>query len=339
MEKEVSLMLNEGKRLVAAFSSIDDKDPFSGMSLIKENYALIFSGPEGNETAKFENVSLEFKVLVDYLLSNDTTLFCRRKDNAEVLFATNDIKKLISEYSFRSVDLYMSKENYYRIGKVLRRKYRQYDVLTASFTSEGGNEFTLNVLFGKGDGPYLARLNNFLELLNGAVVKPKSNISPVFNSEHLNQLFKAFGHGEPRFKKACAYKLESVFTQGNDVYLQYIDMDTHVDYLTRITSYSDDSDVPFERKVSSVYNFFNRYTGKYFVSAEDLWDCELDFMKVPSAEEPFIFRFSGSIEQNELKEDLYMMKRDAERSSANWNEVRYNSFFSTGKRYIPDRIL
>lgn len=338
MEESLSLKSGVGKRLVACFVDAKRDDFLYGTGIVGESYTLLFSGPDGSDSIELLDASLNVKILTEVLLKNGAVLTGRKKENLELLFTSRDVKELIENYNFEGLDLYMSNEKSYWLDSVSYYDYMQYTLVNAVFTTSN-SRFILSVVFKSSDDPHIKRMYNFLDLLHGIQVKPRHNIGPIFNSDNINQLFSELGQYEPRFKKSSVYKLDSVFSSNNELYLEYTDTSTAERMITRIACYNDNSNAPSERWLSNVKNFFDKYKGRYFVSAEDLWDCELDYMKVPSNGEPFVFRFSGEIEESDLQEALQMMRRDAEINAKKWNNVNYNSFFSIGTKYYPDSVL
>jgi hypothetical protein len=337
MEENLSLKSGVGKRLVACLADVKRNDFLYGTGIVSERYTLFFSGPDGNDSIELLDASLNVKILTEMLLKNGAVLTGRKKENMELLFTSRDLKELIENYNFEGLDLYMSNEKSYWLSSVSYDNYMQYTLVNAVFTTSN-SRFMLSVVFKNNEAPYIKRVYNFLNLLHGIEVKPRHNMGPVFNSDNINQLFSELGQYEPRFKKGSVYKLDSVFNSNNELYLEYTDISTAEKKVTRIACYEDNSNTPSERWISSVQNFFGKYKGKYFVSAKDLWDCELDYMKVPSSEGPFVFMFSGEIRESDLKEALQMMRRDAEINAKKWNNVTYNSFFSMGIKYYPDSV-
>ncbi len=139
-------------------------------------------------------------------------------------------------------------------------------------------------------------------------------------------------------RQGSAYFLNEVSLKGENVYLSYTELDTGEKQSISIKCYKDNSpNIGSERWVSTVYKFFRNKVGRYFAVGEDIYEHELDFMKEPRSDEPFIMRFAN-IGKEELDFQIEWLKRDS--LKFDWNKVVFNSF-STGSRikYYPRRVL
>jgi hypothetical protein len=301
------------------------------------------------------DITPNFKIFADNLIESKAVLKGEKEIDVQILFSNDsDILSFLKKYEFENVDTYMEAGKVYRLDKVRQADFKdpdskvRYKLVKAYFEGEDGHKFIFNVIFqgNENDKPYIDRIYSFFSLMENFRIIPKHNIGPVFSSSNINMIFPEFSqiksrdgtiYEEPRMKKGNVYHLYDVGRLDNAVMLEYFDTTEKKKLMMRIECYPDDENVEDERKLSKVYEFFARHKGKLFAPAEDIYDCEFNFMKVPAPDEPFILKFGEARNAIEYKEVLHGLKIDSE--NAKWNEVYYNSYTGFGIKFYPDRVL
>ncbi|MGC9011013.1 MAG: hypothetical protein ACP5JN_02620 [Candidatus Micrarchaeia archaeon] len=309
----------------------------------------------------FEDITTNFKIFAESLVESKAVLKGKKPKSEKgteipILFSSNDkdILSVINKYEFENVDTYMKAGKIYRLDKVRQADFEDHDskvvykLVKAYFEGEDGHKFIFHVVFknNENENPYIDRIYSFFSSMENFKIIPKHNIGPIFSSSNINMIFPEFSqiksrddtiYEEPRMKKGNVYHLFDVGRLDNAVVLEYFDTTEKKKLMMRIECYRDDENVESSRKLSKVYEFFAKQKGKLFAPAEDVYDCEFDFMKVPAHNEPFILRFGEVHNSKEFKEVLHGLKIDSE--NAKWNEVHYNSYAWYGVKSYPDRIL
>jgi hypothetical protein len=315
---------------------IDKRDEL-GDVFLREEYIELFakSGKEIKQIRFSSNI--ERIVYAEQLLSKNVKI--QNIPLPDIKFSSA-IKEMMS-IKREGYDTYMKKGIDYMLDstneRVIKDSGISYIVDDFKFFSEKGNAFILSTVFPNKPEytPYLMRLKNFFQDRNYLLFTPKENISPVFKDDNLDQLFILLGMYKPRFESGKVYLLKDVGIMGDAVYIQYGQWDSREDMLFRV-AYGLDSWTG--RTKDDIKNFFEKYKGYYFVTAEDIYDNMLDYMKVPSNSEPFPFYFEKIywIDDEKAKELFNMTKSDI----GKWNEIKSRSFFKpVSNKFFAQCIL
>ncbi|MGC8496056.1 MAG: hypothetical protein ACP5MX_02515 [Candidatus Micrarchaeia archaeon] len=329
----------------------------------KHYIASYFKGQETNELAGFGDVFLREEYIDIFVKSGSSISPIRFSSNIErIVYAeqllgknarvsedlplpevkfSSAINAMMARIKVEGVDAYMREGVTYMLDSITERQIKDsgisYTVEELKFYSEKGKVFYFSAIFSNRpeNTPYLMRFKNFFEDRRNLLFKPKENLSPVFKDDNLDQLFILLGIYEPRMEKGKVYFLNDVGVMGDAVFIQYRKWDSEEYMLFRI-AYGADSWA--NRTKDDIKNFFEKYKGYYFVTAEDIYDNMFDYMKVPSSEEPFPIYFEKiyGIDKERVEELMRMVKSGISK----WNEIRNVSFFKPiSKKFFPQRII
>lgn len=324
------------------------------------------------DVVEVKGITRWFEIYAEELLKEGAVFGGAARKDIKIKFATPDIEYLANNYEMKNIELYMSRDEYYKFSKAvphyiekenskkpqkIRKEIDNHNYLEAYFKSEQNKEFILIVLFGEEDEPYLARAYNFFTKLSKYEVKPKDNLGPIFSSQDLNRLFSEFNlfmpgdrskRIKPRMEAGHIYKLDQVIRRdadGNVITLAYFDVETREYNTLDIEVYPDEHpNGDALRYESNIKGYFGKQSGKYFIPAEDIYDGELDYMRVPR-ENPFILKFFGIKSGKEgifknIKRWFKEMERRWEERNENWNTHTIQNEFDGRKRRVlgPDRV-
>ncbi|MEM0149614.1 MAG: hypothetical protein QXW10_01820 [Candidatus Micrarchaeaceae archaeon] len=270
----------------------------------------------------------------------------------DILFYDGQMLSFLSDYNIYNnaykIEPYMSKGHIYKALAVNSSKFVfgnntffktsiEYDDKTT------GEHFILDVLFRRDEIAYFKRAANFFENYRMVNITPKAFINSVVFSQDIDKLFISLGAEEPQIKNGCVYRLLDTQITGNDLYLLYENADLSARNIFKIACYPDNVEGTNRRRsIGRVAEFFNRHKGDYFASAEDLYDCMLDFMEAPIPDgkeaviKPFVLSFSNGMHSK--GEDIEMLRKYAIENKNKWNKVSHHSFSNTSVDFFPLRV-
>ncbi len=330
-------MDSKSRYKIASYFVADTLAPIGNLKVSMDEDFVIVLENENDQSVydlKLIEPSFELKALVAGLLGKEIML---QDDNfhlnEELLFTNSDVKEFIENVTVCGASLYMSKDNVYYIRESknsiklsnLNVDNISYLMLNASFISSDELQFNLGVLFNKNELTYVDRTINFFNGLRGIAIKPTGSIGPIISTKDLDLLYNAIRPYDPvvpytpEIRNGTVYLLEGLDRVENTLILKIVDTDTGKRHSFNIRCYS--SNVAYNlrnRSISKVYEYFSNYVGYYFVSGEDISNNMLDYMRVPSPEEPFIFYFT---KVGNLNEDKELLRNHSLQYHNRWNNI------------------